>query len=738
MSFAGVARMVNPPGHDPEQKPGFSDRFPPTDRYCPCMPPVAPTLDEHPIWSIDPARGTDHPSPPIRQEWTLTNGSGGYAMGTVPGIPTRRYHGLLVAAMKPPVLRTLALAAVDDAIEVQTAQGTATHRLTPFHFLTASDRPFRSPWLVRFEKDDVARWTYQIPGPDGPLTVTKTLELADARNAAVLRYELPEVPGITLRLRPLVALRDFHALLTGHEPALRTRPLPGISGSVGILVTRQQLGLHLTTRGISDFVERPETWRGVEYMVERERGLDDHEDWHCPGEFISDGSRVVELIATTDTVGRAGWTDARAVRRSRRRSMIDHTLASVRVDNDDHARSRLAQLAAAADDFVVQRAGSAPGKTTVIAGYPWFADWGRDTMIALPGLLLATGRLEEAFDVLRTFAGAQRRGMIPNRFDDHAGPAHYNTVDASLWFIHACCAWLEATDDTERFGTHLRPACERVVQAYLAGTDYNIQADPVDGLISAGSHETQLTWMDARRDGVVFTPRYGKAVEINALWIHSLRSLAAAWRRSDSPDAALHADGLTTHADRAAKAFRNAFLQGPGGGLVDCLTPQQGERGVRWSASTALRPNQIFAASLEHAPLDPAERKAVVATVRGKLLTPVGLRTLAPGSPAYEPAYQGPLFDRDRAYHNGTVWPWLLGPFCEALMRSESFSDAAKADARALLLGLADRLDGPSVGQLFEIADAEPGPDGLHRFDGCPAQAWSVAETLRALTLALA
>ncbi|MEM9372457.1 MAG: amylo-alpha-1,6-glucosidase, partial [Planctomycetota bacterium] len=285
------------------------------------------------------------------------------------------------------------------------------------------------------------------------------------------------------------------------------------------------------------------------------------------------------------------------------------------------------------------------------------------------------------------------------------------------------------------FDTHLRPACERVVEAYLGGTDYNIKVDPIDGLVAAGSHETQLTWMDARRDGVVFTPRFGKPVEINALWVHALRSLERVTRAIGGAESKIKSDGLATHADRATAGFRDAFLKGPAGGLIDCITPEQASRSVRWSSSSDLRPNQVFAASLAHAPLDAAERRGVVSAIRAHLLTPAGLRTLTPSAAAYEPRYRGPLFDRDRAYHNGTVWPWLLGPFCEALMRSESFSTAARTEAADRLLSLADRLDSPSVGQMWEIADAEPDAGGSHRFDGCPAQAWSIAETLRVLVL---
>lgn len=701
------------------------------------MSTQAPILDEHPVWSIDPRQ----PGPvPVRREWMLANGLGGYAMGTVLGVPTRRYHGLLVAAMAPPVLRVLALAAVDDTVILNPdSDAPAEHRLTRFHFANSPDRPCLHPSLVKFEKEDFVRWTFELPNPAGgdPVTVRKTVQLADGRNAVMVRYELPEGVDARLELRPLVALRDFHSLLTGHENAIHARELPGLSGSPGVLVSRRELGLHITGRGVDTFEPDEHTWKSIELFVERERGLDDQEDLFCPGVFTAQGPGSVDLVATTDASGREGWQEGRDARRRRRRGMIDAALARTHHAADatesPRARTRLAQLAAAADAFVVHRMGTSNGKTTVIAGYPWFADWGRDTMICLPGLLLTTGRHEEAFDVLRTFANAQRRGLIPNRFDDHAGPAHYNTVDAPLWFLHACTAWLTETGDRKAFNDHLRPACDRVVRAYTEGTDYNIKVDPVDGLVAAGSPETQLTWMDARRDGVVFTPRHGKAVEINALWVHGLRSLALAI----APDDAVRAAELNKAADHAAASFREQFMGGPGGGLIDCITPEPSPRSTQWIPSTEIRPNQVFAAALEHAPLTQADRRAVVKVAREHLLTPQGMRTLSPTDPRFEPYYHGPLFQRDRAYHNGTVWPWLLGSFCEALMRSENFSQAARSEAADRLLALTDAVDTVSIGQIPEVADATAGPDGQHRFDGAPAQAWSIAETLRALTLAL-
>ncbi|RMH13746.1 MAG: glycogen debranching protein, partial [Planctomycetota bacterium] len=352
---------------------------------------------------------------------------------------------------------------------------------------------------------------------------------------------------------------------------------------------------------------------------------------------------------------------------------------------------------------------------SIIAGYPWFADWGRDTMIALPGLLLETGRFDEALSTLELFASHMHRGLIPNRFDDYAGGAHYNTVDASLWFVHAATEYLLRTQDDTGFARLIEP-CLEIIEAYQRGTDYNIHLD--DGLIAAGSPSTQLTWMDAQRDGVTFTPRYGKCVEINALWHHGLRRLS----RALAGHTTHRTVELDTLAARCAERFTRLF-NNPAGGLYDRLEPTaSGYRPV-----DEIRPNQIFAASLADAPLDHAGRASVVKTVRRELLTPFGLRTLAPSDPAYIGHYRGNLFERDRAYHNGTVWPWLIGPFVEAALRVDP-SQHARTSLRALLQPLTNRMSQVCLGQVGEICDG----DEPHTPDGCPAQAWSVAELLRA------
>ncbi|MCA3005850.1 MAG: glycogen debranching protein, partial [Phycisphaerales bacterium] len=372
---------------------------------------------------------------------------------------------------------------------------------------------------------------------------------------------------------------------------------------------------------------------------------------------------------------------------------------------------------------------------SIIAGYPWFADWGRDTMISLPGLLLCTGRHEEARSLLLLFSAArgggpagseQSGGLVPNVFDDYTGRPHYNTVDASLWFVHACCRYLAASKDQSTFNKELLPACLDVMHAYRTGTAFGIGADPEDGLIASGDHTTQLTWMDAKRDGVVFTPRHGKAIEINALYYNALRSLAVA--------AGPHRTGLrnemTALADKIGPTIATRFWNPQRQCLFDCLTPDHAAPGG-WRPSTQVRPNQIFAVSLPHSPLNPSQQQAVVKCVRERLWTRHGLRTLEQGDAGYKGRFEGRMFDRDAAYHNGTAWPWLAGPLAEATLRAGGFSSEARAQARELLAPLLRAMEGGCLGQLAEVYDGDDTTERPQRAAGCPAQAWSIAETLR-------
>jgi predicted glycogen debranching enzyme len=342
-----------------------------------------------------------------------------------------------------------------------------------------------------------------------------------------------------------------------------------------------------------------------------------------------------------------------------------------------------------------------------MAGYPWFMDWGRDTMISLPGLLLETKRFDVAFSVLSVFAAHVSEGMVPNLFDDYTGEPHYNTVDASLWFIHACFEYLRESGDRERFEKSLRGACEEIVQGYKTGTRYHIKMDPSDGLVAQGDPSTQLTRMDAKCDGIAFTPRQGKPVEIQALWYNALMLL-----------------GHTDLAQQVKKSFLGKFWVSPFRGLADVV---DGDR-----RDNSIRPNQIFAASLPHSPLDLEQQRAVVEVVRRELLTPFGLRTLAPGESSYCARIEGGPRQRDAAYHNGTVWPWLMGGFIEAYLKVNGNCEQARSQARQWLAPLLAHMDDACLGQISEVFDADP----PHRPAGCFAQAWSVAEVLRAGRLA--
>lgn len=582
-------------------------------------------------------------------EWVLTNALGGFAMGTVGGVPMRRYHGLLVAAMRPPLDRRAALMAVDDALLIEGEGGgePSVHPLTAFHF--SGSRPGGGgPDLVAFEREGaVCRWEFAIAPASGPRAlVCKELVLARGQNAAVLRYSLsPRARRAWMRLRPLVALRDFHGLLRSDAGLDRFRvfdftrhgeePHVGVEGE-GVL-------LHLAPSARARWAEKPEWWFDFEYALDRARGDPGCEDLICPGSFL------VELTPDQPTFELAAWVgETRPAPWVRIVEGWDaHAAAPLAPAPPPDLALLHAALVRAADQFVVARPQSDGGPgLSIIAGYPWFSDWGRDTMIALRGLLLSTRRFEEARAVLGTFAEQRRDGLLPNCFDDATGRPRHNSVDASLWFIHASCDYAQASGDGESFTSSLLPACLDIVEWYTRGTDHGIRVDPGDGLLEAGSPHTQLTWMDAMRDGVVFTPRHGKPVEVNALWYSALLRLAEALDASMPYRAAeLFVAGRT-----AARSFRAAFWNAQCGALHDTLVPERG----RWRPDSKVRPNQVFALALPHCPLDPHQQRSVLRVVRERLLTPVGLRTLDPADPDFRPRFEGDMRQRDQAYHNGT------------------------------------------------------------------------------------
>jgi predicted glycogen debranching enzyme len=660
--------------------------------------------------------------PHLSQEWLLTNGLGGFAASSVVGCNTRRYDGVLVAATLPPVGRVMALNRFGEILKFADDDRLLEFSINQF---AEGFHPRGDQYLRRFTLEDTARWEYDVEG----IRVVKELQILWMKNVAAVRYTIEPPRGgagrkLELSLLPFMSLRDFHG----------TRRAVGEQFDVSTGERHVQVSSHShrhLTRVWSDdrgarFVESPDWWYGHKYATETDRGLDDTEDLFTPGRFVAEisGPTTVTLWVGLEA-GTYDWDEELTRRREATaaacalpENLRPREGAPAELCEPGRAASPvLKRLARAANDFVVYRRNpDGSDGTSVIAGYPWFADWGRDTFISLPGLLLTTGRFAQARQVLSVFARYVSDGMIPNRFDDYSNEPYYNTVDASLWFVHAAHEYLRLSRDRATYEAVLLPACRKIIDGYRHGTRFGIHMDERDALITQGDEHTQLTWMDAKCGGVAFTPRQGKPVEINALWYNALRLM-----------------NENELADRVRANFGAAFWISPFRGLADVVTDAGGGAGapgtkISYQRDTSLRPNQIFAASLPHSPLNDDQKHAVVEVVRRELLTPVGLRTLARGDPKYIPRYFGPPTQRDAAYHNGAIWPWPIGAFLEAYLKVNGRSAQAVEQARQWLRPLVDHMGNAAcIGQISEIFEAlEP-----HRPVGCPAQAWSVAEVLR-------
>ena len=712
-------------------------------------------------------------------EWLLTAGNGSFAMGTISGVVARRYHGLLIASTRPPVNRVMTLNTLAETVVVNEQNRTRKVELWRARFRPGDVHPRDAATIELFEKDATCRWVFDL---GNGVRVRKHVALARDSNMVVVNYRLEAPAGVTasIELRPLVTMRDFHSLSLKETALeqLRIDDRQGVVSVQGALAT-----LFMRAKGCT--VRREEQWWfNFQLNHERDRGYDFLEDALCPCVFQGDlgSGDGLTFWASTDAAQLASPPDPEAMRRealARLDSIVARTRESIPAGTAPFLTKAVDALAVAGDDFVVRRVvtrglpGAAPvTRATIIAGYPWFADWGRDSMISVPGLLLLTGRFEEAREVLRTFAGARRNGLVPNLFDDYSGDAHYNTADASLWFIHAACEYLRCSGDRATFFGELLPAARDIVEHALRGTDYGIRVDPLDGLLCAGSEQTQLTWMDAKRDGVVFTPRHGKAIEINALWYHALRSLVhacagpiapasssmpipgvstvASLARSVTgaiigvvrPSASMVASApatpsaedsvfvatLASMADRAGEAIRTQFWNEDAECLYDVLSPTHDG----WRPHPEVRPNQLFAVSLRHSALTRTQQVSVVNFCQRELLTRHGVRTLWRTDGRYRGRFRGRMFDRDAAYHNGTAWPWLIGPMVEAILRAGEFSPGACEDAERALRPLLDSLDAQCLGQIAEVFDGDDEPPMVQTPGGCPAQAWSIAEALRA------
>lgn len=626
------------------------------------------------------------------REWLVSNGLGGYASGPVCGNPTRRYHGLLVAALPPPFGRMVMLNHLDERVRLP---GGAVVAL-------------ESPCAFRLDVG-LPMWRYDLDGT----VIEKRLHAVSGRNTVLVSYRLEAGDGpVRLMLRPSLAFRPHDRPLT-REPHPYT--VTGEGGRWEISAPGlPSLRLCLPGAEMTDDGAGP--WE-AHLPVEALRGYDFLETLWSLGTLSVDLSsgEEAELVVSTEPwehLEAASLALSRTREVERRRGLLA-TAALCKGSGEGLGEGPAEALVLAADAFLVAPPGRA-GEASVIAGYHWFSDWGRDTMISLEGLALVTGRHADAERILRAFARHVRDGLVPNLFPDGSHEGVYNTADATLWFFHAIDRTL-AWSGNRTLLVDLLPTLDGIIRHHLHGTRFGIGVDPMDGLLRQGAEGTQLTWMDAKVEGWVVTPRHGKAVEINALWYNALR-LMEGWTREVGRGGDSAAMGAL--ADQVRVSFNRRFWYAEGGYLYDVL----GEGGA---VDSALRPNQIFALSLPHPVLDEARWEPVLCAVRDHLLTPFGLRTLAPGHPDYKPRCEGDLRTRDAAYHQGTVWAWLIGPFVDGWLRV--WPDD-RAGVRRLLAPLLAHVDEAGVGSISEIFDAEP----PYTPRGCIAQAWSVAETLRA------
>ncbi|MBC8131437.1 MAG: glycogen debranching enzyme family protein [Deltaproteobacteria bacterium] len=680
-----------------------------------------------PVTRVGWRRGEDENSTDalINHEWLVANGLGGYASGTLAGVVTRRYHGLLVAALPNPFGRTMMF---DHLVEqIRLPDGTLRR-------LNAEEQDGQVAWhgteyLEEFRLDmGLPVWTYLLDG----FLIEKRVVLTHMQNTVYVRYRLLDSPppsdgprGVWLFLRPAMHFRPHDApvsrpiepytlSLTGHRFEVSTgSPLPSLKIRVD------------GDRPTFEFY--PERQEKVNYRWEAARGYEAHGSLWSPGQFrvhltAQTDAVLVASTETWETMGAIAPQDAWRYENERRARLL-HTAGAL----DD---ATTAELVLAADQFLIAPAGRtedaararAQGEElrTVIAGYHWFTDWGRDTMISLEGLTLSTGRFRTANFILRTFARYVADGLIPNLFPEGSQEGLYHTADATLWFFHAVDRYLAYTSDRETLRV-LLPTLERVIDAHLRGTKFGIGVDATDGLLRQGQEGFALTWMDALCDGWVVTPRRGKAVEINALWFNAL-TLMGRWAASEGRPGG--AERYQNMAEKTKESFNRVFWNESAGCLYDVVGVADAPDGTNVGRDDAVRPNQILAVSLPNPVLDAHRWRSVVDKVGETLVTPRGLRSLAPAHPDFKPNYHGDLRTRDAAYHQGTVWSWLIGPFVDAWMKV--YPDR-RDKARDFLTGLRDHLGEACIGSVSEIFDAEP--PFLPR--GCVAQAWGIAEFLR-------
>jgi predicted glycogen debranching enzyme len=631
-----------------------------------------------------------------RLEWLETNGLGGFSSSTIAGLNTRRYHGLLTAATKPPVGRFVLLSKMEETLLLNGRHYDLSANQYPGVVYPQGHRYFQE-----FRLDPFPIFVYEVEG----IEIEKRVFMVHGENTTVIEYQvrIPEGPPVCfLELRPLIAFREYHGT-THHNGAINR----AVHTNGAIASVTPYEGLPTLYFGHNaDALEESGNWYfNFEYAMERERGLDAHEDLFNPLvlRFALHPGATATVIASTQPRAASQAPRLRRGEIERRGRVLERAASTDPL---------VQQLTAAADQYVVRRG----ELNSVIAGYHWFADWGRDTMIALPGLALVTGRPEIARNILEAFVASADQGMLPNRFPDAGETPEYNTVDATLWLFEAVRSYVHYTGDQAFVRERLYSKLKEIVDWHVRGTRYRIHVD-TDGLLACGEAGVQLTWMDAKVGDWVVTPRTGKPVEIQALWYNALRILCDfAHEFGDSGPETLFRD----LAARAQQSFVAKFWNAGAGCLYDVINGEDRD------AST--RPNQIFAVSLHHAMLAPEQERQIVDCAQRELLTPLGLRSLSPRDPNYRPRYEGGVRERDSAYHQGTVWPWLMGPFISAYVKTHGRGPEAKSQAGTWFRAFDQHLRTAGLGQISEIADAEP----PYTPRGCIAQAWSVAELLRA------
>jgi predicted glycogen debranching enzyme len=636
-------------------------------------------------------------------EWLETNGLGGWSGSSLSGCNTRRYHGLLMAAIVPPTDRMLLVSKLDETI----LMGDNRFELGTNDYGDAiSPKGFQ--YQCSFTRNFFPEWIYEVPG----LRLQKTVTMVHGENTTLIRYEVLEAEQVfTMEFLPLIAARGYHSLQHANDNIFWETKFNN-----GLFHNQPYQGAPDIFISIPGSSFRPvNTWYyKFNYAQERHRGLDYEEDLFNHGVFSVDlkkGNLLHIMISTEDPTGKnpAGLFEQE---RNRKIALLNGVPGDL-----------LRQLVLAADQFIVNRKITDDGRQgsslllkTIIAGYHWFTDWGRDTMISLPGLCLHTGRYEDAKKILTVFAKSVSMGMLPNRFINHNESPEYNNVDGTLWFFNAAYAYQQVTGDERFILEEILPVLKNIIDWHFKGTRFNIHADS-DGLLYAGAPGQQLTWMDARVDNWVVTPRMGKPVEIEALWFNALKIFEYLLNRNGESDAARD---IQEKAERAKKNFLEKFWNFEGNYLIDNIDENE-------NRDESLRPNQIFAICLPFPLIENEKAKAILDIIRLKLLTATGLRSLSPDDPKYKGDYGGNPFRRDSAYHQGTVWSWLMGPYLEAGMKF--YGEKFRPEAMAIVEGFSNHINKGCIGSISEIFDG----DAPNLPKGCVAQAWSVAEMLRVI-----